>query len=462
MNKNFRISNSVIRFYKTLPAVTIAQTPKGENHPKSFSRVRQATFLSATLGYSLFYVCRLSLSVVKKPLVDAGILNEQQLGIVGSALFFTYAIGKLTNGFLADRSHVGRFMSTGLLLTALVNLILGFSASFVVFTFLWGLSGWFQSMGAAPSVVSLSRWFSDRDRGTYYGIWSASHGLGKALTFIGVAFIVSIGGWRWGFWGAGIAGLGGALVVSIFLKDSPESEGFGSVSGDRWNNKSGLLKEGSVSAMQKEVLKNPYIWILALSSALMYISRYAIESWGIFYLQAEKGYSNLEASSVVSVSAISGIVGTIVSGFVSDRFFKGSRNVPALVAGLMNVVSIALFLFYPDGHLWMDTISMVLFGFAIGILITFLGGLMAVDIASKKASGAALGLIGVASYIGAGIQDTVSGILIDENHSIVNGINQYDFQSARYFWLGAAVLSVICALFVWNARKNQLSSDLIK
>ena len=148
-------------------------------------------------------------------------------------------------------------------------------------------------------------------------------------------------------------------------------------------------KGKSVGALQKQVVKNPFIWILAISSALMYISRYSIESWGIYYLQAQKGYNNLEASSIISVSAISGIVGTVISGFISDRFFYGSRNVPALMAGILNVISLLLFLFFPDGNGWVDTLSMVLSGFALGILITFLGGLMAVDIAPKKASGAA-------------------------------------------------------------------------
>ena len=55
---------------------------------------------------------------------------------------------------------------------------------------------------------------------------------------------------------------------------------------------------------------------------------------------------------------------------------------------------------------------MVLFGFSIGVLLCFLGGLMAVVIAPKNASGAALGVVGVASYVGAGIQDIMSGLLI--------------------------------------------------
>lgn len=348
----------ITSFYAALLAAEGIENPNEVK--KKYNRSRWSVFMAATIGYSLFYVCRLSLSVVKKPIVDSGILSDSEIGMIGSALFFAYAIGKLTNGFLADRSNIRRFMSTGLLLTALINLALGFITSFTAFAILWGFSGWFQSMGAAPSVVALSRWFSNKERGTYYGIWSASHGLGKAITFILVAFIVSISGWQWGFWGAGLLGLLGAIIVVLFLYDSPESKGLPSIADYKNDHAPISVKGKSVGALQKEVLKNPYIWILALASALMYVSRYGIESWGIYYLEAQKGYTTLEASSIVSVSAISGIVGTIISGMISDKFFNGSRNVPVLIAGILNVTAISLFLFYPDGYPWVDTASMVI------------------------------------------------------------------------------------------------------
>ena len=148
--------NKIINFYKISPAAPLAQESEGER-AKRYKRLQWSTFLSATIGYGLYYVCRLSLNVVKKPIVEEGLFTETELGIIGSVLFFTYAIGKFTNGFLADRSNIRRLMSTGLLVSALVNLALGFTNSFLVFAVLWGLSGWFQSMGAASSVVGLSR-----------------------------------------------------------------------------------------------------------------------------------------------------------------------------------------------------------------------------------------------------------------------------------------------------------------
>ena len=98
---------------------------------------------------------------------------------------------------------------------------------------------------------------------------------------------------------------------------------------------------------------------------------------------------------------------------------------------------------------------MVLFGIGIGVLICFLGGLMAVDIAPRNASGAALGVVGIASYIGAGLQDVMSGILIEGQKNVVNGTDVYDFTYINWFWIGAALLSVVLASLVWNAKASE-------
>ena len=445
---------NIINFYRVSQPNPCNEESLSEQKQR-LKRFQWSTFLAATLGYGMYYVCRLSLNVVKKPIVDEGVFSETELGIIGAVLFFTYAVGKFMNGFLADRSNINRFMSTGLLVTALVNLCLGFVHSFILFAVLWGISGWFQSMGAASCVVGLSRWFTDKKRGSFYGFWSASHNIGEAMTFIIVASIVSALGWRYGFLGAGLVGLIGALVVWRFFHDTPQSKGLPAVNAPEKKKEMDALETEEFNRAQKAVLRNPAIWILALSSAFMYISRYAVNSWGVFYLQAEKGYSTLDASFIISISSVFGIVGTMFSGVISDRFFGGRRNIPALIFGLMNVFALCLFLLVPGVHFWMDALAMILFGLGIGVLICFLGGLMAVDIAPRNASGAALGVVGIASYIGAGLQDVMSGVLIEGNKRLVDGVEVYDFTYINWFWIGAALLSVLLALLVWNARSKE-------
>lgn len=70
-------------------------------------------------------------------------------------------------------------------------------------------------------------------------------------------------------------------------------------------------------------------------------------------------------------------------------------------------MALGLFLF-GGSDFWVNMLSMVLFGIAIGVLICFIGGLMAVSIVPRKATGAALGIMGRVSYIAAGMQDVIS------------------------------------------------------
>lgn len=436
----------VLGFYNKSPA-SPAHGVSDKDVDAELRRRKWSVFLTITFGYSFYYICRLTFSVARKPMADAGVFDAAQMGVIGSALFFAYAFGKLVNGILADWVNVRKFMATGLLVSALVNFLLGFTTVFWVFVILWSANGWFQSFGAASSVVSLSHWYSSKERGSYYGMWSSSHNLGEAITFIGIALVIGSFGWVWGFRVAGVLCLTMSLVIWRFLYERPEVYGLPSVIHSACPEE----LDHSPGGKQWAVFKNPAVWILALASAFFYVTRYAVNSWGIFFLEAEKGYSTIEASSIVSANAVAGVLGTFFSGILSDRLFKGRRNLPALIFGFFYVLAIALFVLGP-ANAYVDSASMVLFGLALGVLLVYLGGLMAVDICSKDAAGTALGMVGVASYLGAGIQEFVSGRLIDGGKTVVDGQTSYNFDKAGLLWIGSAVVSLILATLVWNVK----------
>lgn len=445
--------SALINYFKTGPAAPLLSDPAAIR--RFYERKRWSIFLSLIFGYAFFYTCRLGLSVTKKPLLDAGVMSASDMGIVGSVLLYVYAVGKFVNGMLADHANIRRFMSWALLCSAMVNIAFGYTNLFVGFVILWGINGWCQSIGSAPSVVSLCQWFSNRERGTRYGIWAGAHNLGEGLTFVVVAWLVGQFGWRAGFVGPGLMCTAVALMLFQTLGDRPQAYGLPHVADYRNDHSAGPPPTESTTELQKRVFRNPWVWLLALSCAMMYVARYAINNWAILFLQETKHYPLTDAGFVMGVYPVLGFIGASASGWMSDKFFNSKRNLPTLIYGILQTSGMVLLYLTPPGHRWLDALAMGLFGFGVGGLIVFLAGLIAVDIMPKAAAGTVKGLIGMFAYVGAGTQDWISGFLIDGHKTVVDGRTTYDFGPAFYFWIGASVLSVVLAACAWNVRARE-------
>ena len=455
--------------YYRISKPSVEKVPQ-EMVEKEYKALRNKTFWGVTVAYSLYYVCRMSLSVVKQPLIDEGVLSAGQLGLIGSALLFVYAVGKFLNGFIADYCNIRRFMATGLCVSALVNLIMGVLGFiqglaglstvliFISFAILWGINGWMQSMGSPPGVISLSRWFPHSKRGTYYSIFSSTPYVGEFLSFIMTGVIVGALGWEAGFIVAAIAGLIGSVVILMFVSDTPESKGLPSVyelSGEQMRSEDSM----PTRELQKLVVKHPGIWIIALSSAFIYITKYAIAGWGVLFLQKARGFSLEDATQIIAFSAAFGIVGTVLAGWLSDKMFNGDRVKPAVLSGMLSLASLALFLFTEGGYVG-NIVYVSIFSLAVGVLYCIVAGLMAVDIVPRKATGAALGVVGISSYVAAGLQDITSGYLIQYNTTVVDGVDVYDFGPVSWFWLAAALISFMLPVMNWKKMRKNLTKNI--
>lgn len=461
------------KFYKmSLYSFYRISRPSADKVPQAevestYKRLRSRTFWGAVVAYSLYYVCRLSLSIVKQPLIDGEIFTAGQLGVIGSSLLFVYAVGKFMNGFIADYCNIKRFMATGLLVSAVANLILGLlglfhgasgmasAVFFMSFAVLWGVNGWVQSMGSPPGIISLSRWFPLSKRGTYYSFFCSSPYLGEFLSFIIVGLVVGALGWQYGFIFASLGGFIGAAIIIFFVSDTPESKGLPSVqelSGEE------LKAEDKMrtAEIQKSVLKHPGIWIIAASSAFVYIAKYAIANWGVLFLQKEKAFSLESATQIIAFSAALGVLGTILAGWLSDRVFRGSRIMPVIISGLLSFISFGLFLFAGGGYV-ANVIYVSTFSLAVGVLYCIIAGLMAMDIVPRKATGAALGIVGISSYVAAGIQDIASGYLIQGYTETAADMADavYNFTPVSLFWLFAMLVAFVLPVVSWKMMKRK-------
>ena len=422
----------------------------------AYRRYRSRTFWGVTAAYTLYYVCRMTLGVVKQPLIDGGVLTAGQLGIIGSAFYFIYAVGKCMNGFIADYCNIRRFMAAGLGVSALLNLVLGLTGllhgplglgsglMLVMFALLWGVNGWMQSMGSPPGTISLSRWFPLSRRGTMYSIFSSTPQLGKAVTMIATGFVVAAAGWQWGFLAAAAAGLMGTLVALVFISDTPESVGLPSVqelSGEEVK----PADKKPTRELQRWVFRHPGIWVIALSTAFLYITQHAVSDWGVLFLQKQKDFSLEKATQVIGLAEIFGVAGNLAAGWLSDVLFKGNRVQPVIMAGVLAVASLFGFLFLGGGYI-LNLAFVALFSMSFSVVFCIVAGLMALDFVPRKATGAALGIVGISSYAAAGAQSLVSGFLIEGN--ALDGL--YNFQPVSIFWILSCLVAFVLPVIGWK------------
>lgn len=415
-----------------------------------FRRQRLRIMLAITLGYGFIYTCRLGLSIVKKPLIDGGIFTVEELGMIGAALFYGYAAGKFFNGFLSDYIKPRLFFSSSIFLSALINLAMGSSTLLWVSVSLWALNGWFQGMAAPSAIITVTNWFGLHERGRKYGIWSASHAIGEGITFYIIAAVVAAYSWRYGFITPGIVCIAVAAWVYSFMRNAPPTIGLPSV--NEWlDTDPEPPKEKSTWQTQKIIFSIAAMWVVAISSALMYVTRYAINSWGVLYLQEIRGYSLVDAGFYLAVNTVAGILGSIAYGYLSDKYFDARRPPANLIFALVEIAALLAIFFGPQNDIVLF-FAFAVYGAALSGLIASIGGLFGVDIAPRGATGAAMGFVGVFSYLGAATQENVSAALITQGMTLVDGVRNYDFDLAIYFWIGTSVVSMLLAASLWNTK----------
>jgi OPA family sugar phosphate sensor protein UhpC-like MFS transporter len=238
-----------------------------------------------------------------------------------------------------------------------------------------------------------------------------------------------------------------ALVMYRTIYDRPQTYGLPSISA--YKDEPEPDASASIGQFQMEVIKHPGVWMLACANAFLAVARYGMGNWGILYLSVAKGYSGASSGSLLAVYPVAEILGSITSGLVSDKLFSARRHAPAVIYGLLEIASLLALYLIPPGHRWLDAAALAVFGFALGGLLVYLGGLMAIDLVSRKAAGAAMGLVGLLTYVFAAVQDTLSGYLIDASKTVSGGETTYSFRLVFTAWIGALVLSTLCTVALW-------------
>jgi OPA family glycerol-3-phosphate transporter-like MFS transporter len=426
-----------------------------EQVKKLYPRYRWNILESTFIGYALFYFVRDNVKIVQTEMQNVLHYNYSMVGNIMAVTALSYGIGKFLMGSVSDRSNVRRFMPFGLLMTAICNFIFGSLDHYWVHLVLWTINGFIQGMGWAPCGRSLGHWFSVRERGTFFSVWNTSHNFGGGIAGVVAAYAASWFGWRNAFYVPAFIAVIGAIYLYWRLRDTPQSVGLPSIEEYKNDYTEHEKKHGTneKELSTKElfvdyVLKNKYIWILAIANFFAYIVRYSMWDWGRAYLGGVKGASLESCGWAIAALNFGGVPSTIILGWLSDKI-GGRRGMVAVLCMFPIVLAFIGIVLNPPGHLAIDLWLLVSIGFFIYPVINLIT-IIALDFSSKKAIGTAAGFIGLFGYIAKAVETSGFGIMLDyftKKYSTAMAWN-------IILWsiVGCAVLAMAALGFTWKLK----------
>jgi MFS transporter, OPA family, glycerol-3-phosphate transporter len=427
-----------------------------------WQRITAATLFTGYVGY---YVCRSNLSVCAK-LVEAEFdqqgVTKDDIGMVVSAGVTLYALGKLTNGILADYVGGRTMFLLGMGASIVCTLLLGLSQGFVLFGVLWSANRFVQSTGWVAMVKTVSRWFPIERHASVMGFISLSYLFGDSLVKLYLGALLSIGEradgpplkwfaeWRPIFFVAAATMTLVAIGVFRLLRTSPNDVGEPEPAAHPAN----VFGSGGNSAVPvplrellAPLLASPMFWVVCCISCGLTLIRETFNFWTPTYLNEATGLDIASAATYSSLVPLSGGISAIVGGKLLDRFQGKHGRVLVPSVALLTLALALLAAVDVRGRPELATALLCVVAFFLIAPYSFLAGVIALDIGGKRGSSTSSGMIDSAGYVGA----ILSGYVVARIAS------QYGWSTA-FGWLAAAsALTGVLTVGYWVMHERQLA-----
>jgi phosphoglycerate transporter family protein len=402
---------------------------------------------SSIIGYATFYFVRKNLSTAMPIMEEELDISKTELGAFITLHGVIYGLSKFANGFFADRCNARAFMVIGLVASAVMNVFFGLSSAVVTLGVVWMINGWVQGMGFPPCARLLTHWFPPKQLATKMSIWNTSHSLGAGAIVVLCGYLVKIN-WRMCF----LVPAAIAIVIAIFLwltlPDTPPSVGLPEVEGTQITTASMKGGQNHVDFLIENVFRNKFIWIISVSNLFVYILRYTVFDWGTSFLKQAKHFDITHASWMVAGFEIAGLIGALLAGWMTDRFFGGRAMRACVFYMFLAGVSIFLFWKMAGESAFLNSALLCSMGFFIygpQCLI----GIAAANLATKRAAATAVGLTGFFGYLSTVFSGVGFGALVKHQ----------GWNAGFAGLLGVAAIGTVLFLFAWPAKAHGYANE---
>ncbi|MCL4860951.1 MAG: MFS transporter [Caldilineaceae bacterium] len=263
---------------------------------------------------------RTASTVLINPLESEFGWSRASISLAAGVSILWFGLGAPLSGLLVERFGPRRIM-----LGALTLIMVGLGGMLALRT-LWQLHLWWGVVvgigtGAVTNVLGATvahRWFRT-NRGMVLGLFSAAAAAGQLLFLPTMMGLTSAGGWRMAI-GVSALAVGALLIpVALLMRDRPEEKGLRPL-GEDAAAQAGLDPLDAAPALPlAQALQTRDFWLLAGSFFICGYTTNGLIGTHLLPHAIDHGFDGVMVAGTVSMMGVMNIVGTLASGWLSDR-----------------------------------------------------------------------------------------------------------------------------------------------
>jgi predicted MFS family arabinose efflux permease len=282
-------------------------------------RTQNPYFVVAVLCgvYALNFLDRQLLSILAEPVkADLG-LTDTQLGLLSGLTFaLFYSVFGIPVAWIADRTNRVRLVSGACALWSIFTASCGLAANFTQLALARVGVGIGEAGGSPPSYAIIADYFPPEKRGGAMALYSLGVPIGTTVGAALGGWIAANWGWRAAFISIGIAGVCYSLFVALSVTEPVRG---------RFDSDKGSPQP--LSATLRMFVTDRLLLMVAVAAGLSAFVGYAMLSWTPALLMRTKSMALQDLAIYYSLtSGGAAMIGTLLSGYLTDRFASRDRR----------------------------------------------------------------------------------------------------------------------------------------
>ena len=282
-------------------------------------------FLPFSAGYFLSYVYR-STNAILAPYLNQDLgINAEQLGLITSVYFLTFALFQLPLGILLDKFGARKVQTVLFVIASLGASLFALGDTVFSLTVGRGLIGLGVSGALMGAFKAMSIWFPKERLSLLVALFLAVGGLGAISASSPLEYLLQITDWRTIYFALSLTTLIVGFLIFIIVPEKKITH----------------EKEEPVLKVLKIIYTNYHFWRAGPLAGLVGGTTMAIQGlWAGPWLADVGKFSQTEIAEILFLFTISMTIGIILMGIISDNLRRKNISTISVMVGMIIILII--------------------------------------------------------------------------------------------------------------------------